>query len=655
MGSRVVCRAGLVAAALAVSLSVGLGAVSGRADGPRLPKRVVLVSWDGAPDWVVDRLLSEGKLPNVARLAAAGVRAESCRPAWPSKTACGHAAIWTGAYGDVNGISGNDVPVMPKDAHGLFESQSGFESSALTAEPLWITAARAGKKVVVLSGTHVYPTDRDRKALAGAGIPEDRLRTFNGFGSKLAAARVLTARDLRPVAPGAWPDAEARTRGARELAFDVAGSPFFGLVYDDPADAVAGLDTLLVRQGSRNGDEAVAEWRMKPREAGETVDGYAGPVRISNGNGFGYGYFRLFDLAPDGSRLALYQRGVNALRGLASDRELEEYAAAYGGFHDEIFFSLYKDGELGPVLSEGGDGKAERRLLETVRLDVDLRIRSIRYGIRKWDPDLVIHYTPTTDSAGHLWIGALDPQARAYDAKMAERLWPIYEEVFRQEDRWLGAIVDAAGPEAVVCLVSDHGMAATDTLFYPNAVLARAGLVARRGSSIDLARTKACVPPWSDFFVVVNTTERPGGIVGPAEREVVLRQAEDALLGARDPRDGRRIVTGVFRPSDAREFGIDGPTCGDLYFELAPGYYPSDGFGRSIVEADASPIGMGSHGFFPGRRTMQAICILGGPGLRAGGSVPAIRQIDIAPTLAWLMGIPPPKDARGHAIVEVAP
>src|SRR5437870_3531990 len=74
-------------------------------------RRAIIVSWDGAANWVVDRLLAEGRLPNVARLAKMGVRAEYCTPAYPSKTFPGHAALWTGAYGDVNGITNNDTPL----------------------------------------------------------------------------------------------------------------------------------------------------------------------------------------------------------------------------------------------------------------------------------------------------------------------------------------------------------------------------------------------------------------------------------------------------------------------------------------------------------------------------------------------------------------
>lgn len=650
---------GSITFCLLALLASSAGPARGQGDVPppgvARPKRLILVSWDGAADWVIDKLLAEGKLPNVARLVATGVRAEASRPAWPSKTACGHAAIWTGAYADVNGISGNWVPQLPKAQHSLLEDISGFHSTGLTAEPLWISAARAGKKVVVLSATHTFPSDRDRKALAEAGVPEERLKTFSGFESKIAPARILTSVDLRPVVGTAWRHQAMASPSSREIELRVADASFFALVYDDKSDPVNGLDTVLIRQGSRDPLLAAGEATIKPREASESIDAYSPRFRVSKSALFGFTYFRLFDLSPDGSSMALYQRGVNGLQGLASHADIEAYTAAYGGFHDEAFFTLYEEKLLGSRLWEGGDGTAERRLLETLRLDVDFRVRSIRYAMKEWNPDVVFHYTPTTDSAGHTWIGALDPSGRNYDPKLAAKLWPFYEEVFRLEDVWLGHLIEAAGSNGVVCLVSDHGMAATDSLFFPNAVLQRAGLLASEGGKIQLARTQACVPPFSDFFVTVNGTDRREGIVKDADREAVLRRVEDALLSARDPRDGQRIVRAVFRPNETIGLGIDGEACGDLYFDLMPGYYPLSRVSANIVEPDASPIGSGNHGFFPFRRSMQAICIMGGAGLAAGRKIGPVRQIDIAPTLSHLLGIPPPRDARGHAIADVLP
>jgi hypothetical protein len=49
-------------------------------------------------DWIVDKLLAEGKAPALAALAAEGAVAEGVIVAMPSLTAVAHASLWTGAH-----------------------------------------------------------------------------------------------------------------------------------------------------------------------------------------------------------------------------------------------------------------------------------------------------------------------------------------------------------------------------------------------------------------------------------------------------------------------------------------------------------------------------------------------------------------------------
>ena len=49
---------------------------------------------------------------------------------------------------------------------------------------------------------------------------------------------------------------------------------------------------------------------------------------------------------------------------------------------------------------------------------------------------------------------------------------------------------------------------------------------------------------------------------------------------------------------------------------------------------------------------MHAILYLGGPGVAQGKAIPAVRQVDVFPTLARLLGIEPPADVVGHVIGE---
>jgi arylsulfatase A-like enzyme len=52
---------------------------------------------------------------------------------------------------------------------------------------------------------------------------------------------------------------------------------------------------------------------------------------------------------------------------------------------------------------------------------------------------------------------------------------------------------------------------------------------------------------------------------------------------------------------------------------------------------------------------MQAICFIGGAGVKHAAEIGGVRQIDVAPTLAFLLGIPSPANAQGHILGECFP
>jgi len=585
------------------------------------PTKLVTVVWDGAPDWVIDEMLAKGELPNVARLKENGVHAQSVIPGWPSKTAVGHAAIFTGAWMNVNGVTNNSVGLLPRAENDLNANRSGFNSASLTAEPIWVTAALAGRKVVALSAATSYPpqpfVDQIR---AGGGDPKNFVE-FSGFETTLSPGKMF--RD-----------------GKTPFTTEIGGQVFRIRPFDDPRDPVRGFDSVGLTPPS--GPEQI----LKPQAENLEAKGWSTPYLIQKDGAAANVYFRLWSLTPDGS-MELYQRKVSAMAGTESPDGIKEYMEAYGGFHDDEFFA-YQGGLLGKPVYEGGSGAAEQRLLELVKQDCDFLRRGFRYGWNKWNPDLILHYTPMSDSAGHTWMGALDPDT-VTDPEIAAKIWPVYRQVLKLQDDWLGFIMDTVGSNTVVALMSDHGMAGQRWSVFVNKALEDAGLCFRtdRGA-IDWSRTKAAVPSWSDFFVVVNTTDRKGGIVPESERKAVQLQVRRALLSARDEAGGE-IFSGVFFPEDAEGLGIGGPVGGDVYFEVVPGVYPSNRMNDKLMADATSPIGSGVHGFFPYRRKMGAIFYAAGPGLVKGLELPVIRQIDIMPTLCKAVGLPKPKHATGAA------
>jgi hypothetical protein len=359
-------------------------------------------------------------------------------------------------------------------------------------------------------------------------------------------------------------------------------------------------------------------------------------------------YFRLFVLSADGSDIRLFHTRPSVLR--SSRTRLEGVAlSAGGGFVGNGGAWPYERGELGPTLWQGGDGTAERRYLESVALSVRQMTRLTDFVHDRTAWTLLLAYLPYPDEALHTWLGRLDPTLPGHDPALAARLRPFLDEVLRLTDGFVGHLADHAGPEVVLAVAADHGMAGASRVVRPNVALARAGLLALDAQGrIDLARTRAVYFPGNSGFVVLNRASRPGGIVAPDAEDSVRREVHAALSGLADPATG---ATPLARLRDAGpaagEPGIGGPTGGDVYLDLAPGYdISADLQGEAL--GPLSP--RGTHSGSPERPDLRAAFTVSGPGVAAGVDLGAIRQIDIAPTLCALLGLDPPAQATGEVL-----
>lgn len=569
--------------------------------------RLVNIVWDGAADWVVDKLLAEGKLPNVARLRRNGISATAVIPAWPSKTAVGHASIFTGTWPDRHGVTNNSTGVLPISTHSLEESRSGFDSASLQAEPIWVTIAKAGRKAVALSAAGSYPPGRYRRQIQAAGGNPKNFVEFSGFELNLEPSHMI------------------RRPGTLTL----AGTQFWIRAIDDPQIAVRGFDTVEISGAGHT-------IRLRPSPANPKAAWPNGIKVMKDGNA-GMAQFRLWSLDPKTGGMNLYVPKMNAVQGTQSAEENARYMRAYGGFHDD--FDVYEQGVLGDPLWRGGNGEAEQRILELVQHDANLLKRSFAYGWKTYRPDVLFHYQPMTDACGHSLMAFLDPDT-AKDERLRKAMWKVYAKVYEIEDDWLGYILDSVDKNTVVALMSDHGMAGITQEININRLLQDAGLcVYREDGKVDWSKSRAAVPDWGDFFVVVNSTRHRGGIVPVSQEAAVVAEVKAALLEARP------LVTGVFTTQDAQNLGIGGDNGGSVYFELAPGLNPRSSAKAPLLRP-ASP-GFGNHGFWPYRRTMNSILYAAGGSLPKGRVLPIIRQIDIWPTLSKAIGLPAPKDATG--------
>jgi predicted AlkP superfamily phosphohydrolase/phosphomutase len=600
--------------------------------------KAIVLAWDGTVPTFVDELTRQGKLPNLAKLIAGGAFADDVRPGYPSKTAPGFASLMTGAPPRVTGISGNRVPREPRADYTILDSMAGFSGAPLLAEPIWAAAQRAGKKVVI---SHIPSF--------AAESSENTVR-FHGYSMIAGRDGIVTPRLSKPQPATSWNKLPASDAPALEISFAVAASKFFGLLVDDPADEQIGYDTLLLTR-SRNAEDI--EVKLKSTAAGATGELFwSGPVEVkTSGERSASVYFRLFELRGDGSDFFLYfTRPARAM--VTPEEALEGAGDTVRSFIGNGASILYQQGSFGRTIPSGGSGGAEARYLETVRFAQHQLMETNRWALAHLPWDLFLAYTPFPDESEHLWRGYLDPGLSTYREEIANRLRPFLEQVYKSSDDHLGLFLANRPADTIIAVISDHGMQAVNKRFAINRLLQQKGLLAiDEQGRIDLSKSKVLYPSINNGYLLINSMDRKNGIVAAKQRKELARQVSDLLS---EVRDGDQPVVKNVYDAEIRgaEMGIGGPSGGDVYIELVPGY---DFDPRTTPEPLITQVEpYGSHGANPEQSSMRTVMLFHGPGIAAGHRLQNVRIIDFAPTISRLLGFPAPKNSSGRALDDVS-
>ena len=155
--------------------------------GPSAPDpsgRVLVVGLDGATNRVIDELVSAGELPNLAQLAASGVRS-AVRPEGEILSP----RIWT-TFATGLPAEGHGVEGWVK--HGPQGGLRLYSNLDRTAPALWNIASAAGRPVAVLNWLMTQPPDRVEGVMISDHAIPGVLR------SRLPLAKQIADRDFGP-------------------------------------------------------------------------------------------------------------------------------------------------------------------------------------------------------------------------------------------------------------------------------------------------------------------------------------------------------------------------------------------------------------------------------------------------------------------------
>jgi hypothetical protein len=620
------------------------------------------VSFDALNERRVLETLPTDAIPAFRALFEGGACADHAVPAWPSKTSASHASLWTGAYGDVNGIAANWQPPLPRDRHRITEGVSGYGFAALRAEPIWVTAALAGRRVVGHHPTqapgvpgylpeqssHTDDGRRDARADAERALRNPAAIVMNGYNRLHGPDLAITERTA-PARPAiGWRNLERL--GAmippKEIAWSVAGDSVFALLFGRGT-----YTSVLLSPGRDASDGVVAHVAAAERgsvRAHPLARHFSEALPMDVDRGRIHLRIRVFALAPDASRFLIFQPAPSVVE-TNHAADARAYADAIGGWVGNGAQNLLLEGKLGPTLQNGGDGTAELRYIESLELVTRQFILGSEWSWAR-RPELMLDYFPAADEIDHMWYGFVSRDSPAYDDSLAAAIGAMRTRAWELVDLRLEGLQRlVAGDSAAALFVSgDHGMRPTWRVFRPNVALEAAGLVARDDSGRAVAsRTRAYSP--DGLYVTVNTTAWLDGVVPPDSIGAVVERAERALRAVVGE-DGRAVVTRTWQVLGRDSLGRGGPAGGQLYYETAPGYAWSPGMNGP--EAGPNPVGA-DHGFPSISPDMHTVFCAAGPAISARRLPPA-RTIDVAPSVSAWLGMPAPRHAQGMVVGATA-
>jgi predicted AlkP superfamily pyrophosphatase or phosphodiesterase len=256
-----------------------------------------------------------------------------------------------------------------------------------------------------------------------------------------------------------------------------------------------------------------------------------------------------------------------------------------------------------------------------------LYTRVTQYLVENQKANLVLVHLVTPDGVEHAY-GPHTPEAYKSVAESDQRIAEIWK-VLQQPP--------LAG-QSTLFVVSDHGFAPYEKFIRPNVVLKEMGLIETDNKDKVTNRKVWCVPQGGSAFVYV---------LDAADEDSLLPKLKERFSKLEG-------VAAVIGPDGYAKLGLPRPAANgespDFVLTTNPGY----SFAEQISgEAVASAGGLkGTHGHDPQPGYMHATFVAVGAGIKKGVKLDVIKNVDVAPTIARVMGLTM-KDVDGHVLKEI--
>ena len=642
--------------------------------------RVYVIGLDGMMFPMYERFAAEGLLPNLKKLADAGIVGEAY-PSMPVWTPTNWTTLATGAHTGTHSVSRWFLN-LPTPRHEE-QTLSSFVRPAAAAENVFEAAAKAGRKSVAIHYPAASPSQSPlAHVIDGFGHPNYGTTPFEvtpawGYTNQeditnstqialrpadVAAqppesrqASLLATDHQPPLADGSWQNVPETVPGAKPpLEFPIAiitkregeNQTLWGLVLDTEG---AGYDTIVIceqRDGctelGRTRPGAWSDWIQRTF----IVEGKEQPAAFR---------CKTVELAADASRLLLYRSQVMHVDDFCEPPELSRTLVdRFGPYleHASVFPYVWGIADLDTCIEE-------------IEYQCQWIAKVGKHLLEEQDYALLYTHIHIFDYINHHFLPLVDPACPSYREENAAEGWHAYRESYKVADRLFGTLLEESPADTAVIVVSDHAaipqFRATDIprLLHDKGYLVYTEPVAHFDpnedfAKIDMERTQVFITPVRNYELFINAPE------GSEEYTRIQREVITLLRSWVDAETGQCPVAVALPKYHAALLGCWGDQCGDIVYAMEDGYvsgYPGgDAEGQDPYVFKPGEYGAHHGPYLPTARTEEssnlAFLLAQGPGLKAGYQRPVdrlgyVHLTSVVPLVCHLLGNEPPAQCQG--------
>jgi 2',3'-cyclic-nucleotide 2'-phosphodiesterase (5'-nucleotidase family)/predicted AlkP superfamily phosphohydrolase/phosphomutase len=659
------------------------------------PAKTVLFASDGMRPDLVDKYAAQGAMPTMKDLMKRGVKGQNgLTQGFPPNTGVGWATLGTGTWPGEHGSTNN---TFHRTGEGNFNNSTSFSATGLLqADHIGQAAERAGKSVVAVEWVGARslvpalqgPVVDFRSFFSRRGI----VLNYDIPGQTAAAFGVDYQKVTLEDAAG-WTNVPASFSPAKQQKFTLtttfaSANPtrvYDLYIYDSTNDGAVNYDRVVIvdETAGKNGASSLADLNQ-----GAWKD-----IKVSLTDGRTAGFFvKAIDISADLSKFRLYFTSVGRVNasynglGAAGSAAFEETLASQFPTSTAADFAPMEAG----IVDE--DTYVQQGLMWK---DAHFAYLNYIFNTLNVKPDLLLLGAPTTDEFQHQFTALVTPtdidgNPNPYyddltnddvpDGRIAVREGYI-RSAYHEADETLTLGRTLMGGSTVNTFVSsDHGFGPQWYAVNISKVLVDAGLQEREqsGNCRKAANDPGTTTPGDTLAkechaggtaqIYINLAGRDPASgntpqVPAANYEAVRNQIIAAFQNLDDPNlpGQQQVVLKVLKKEELRN--VDGsdslhPTrSGDVVVVLRPPYQTDAQTPGQLVAPSQF---FGQHGYLPDlvdlkhNINMHGTFIAAGPSIKKDSTpVRGVRAIDVAPTVAYVMGIPGPQNARGKILYKV--